>query len=434
MARTANVTRGDAREPYLIAFVADFPEIGEIQGGEAVRPFELFRWAGDAGIEGSVWCMRPTRPRHRDLGSVRIRTIPLPGHGPLRRLLLGRAIRRTLRAEAARAHRANRRPVLYQRVPGGVVLKWGVLPVRSEPAWKQFRLARRLGVATWASIQDISPDQERSIVRRKQLRGVAAARVQLAGTLNTRAQRRALRSADLVTVVSEGMRKVVEHRYPARGEVRILWAGVHGPTFESLTMGSPPVHGSTLRVGYLGASSDADVSMLVAAIASLAAGEKVELVIAGARAGGSWQGDAARRGVDVRFLGQARYADFAAVTAEVDAWVVPHGREPYFELAWPLKLPMYMASGLPVVITRTAEVERSPLRDLLYVVEPSAEGVAGGLRTILEDREAAARRAQEARAAILEEYTWAEQAKRCLVAALTAGKRTHRERSGGVGR
>lgn len=428
------MTRFDAPEPYLIAFVADFPEIDEIQGGEAVRPFELFRWAGEAGIEGSIWCINPTRPRHRDIGSVSVRTIRLPGNGPLRRLLLGRAIRRTLREEAARAHGANRRPVLYQRVPGGVVLKWGVLPVRAEPAWKQFRLARKLGVATWASIQDISPDQERSIVRRKRLRKVAGARVLLAGELNAGAQRRALSSADLVTVVSEGMRELVESRYPATGKVRILWAGVHGPTFESMRVDSCADQRGALRVGYLGAALDADISMLVSAIAALPAGARVELVIAGARAGGAWQEEAMRNGVKVRFLGDARYADFALVTSEVDAWVVPHGREAYFDLAWPLKLPMYMASGLPVVVTTSKEVERHALRDLLFVVEPTPDGIAAGLQAILDDPTAAGERALEARETVLRDYTWAVQLQRCLAVAVSSATTASEHRAGSLRR
>jgi glycosyltransferase involved in cell wall biosynthesis len=71
----------------------------------------------------------------------------------------------------------------------------------------------------------------------------------------------------------------------------------------------------------------------------------------------------------------------------------------------PFKLYTYLASGRPLVATRIATHTQLLDDGLAFLVEPTAEGLAAGLRAALSDREEAARRAGAGRALIEREYS-----------------------------
>jgi glycosyltransferase involved in cell wall biosynthesis len=362
----------------LVAFVSDFPPEDEIEGGEAIRPYELFRWAGSTGIAGRVWCIRPPRRRHTEMGTVSIRSIPFARFGAVREAVLPVLLRVLLFVESRVAARTGRQLVFYQRVPGGVTFKWDRLPVPTEPGCKLFGLTHRLGGLVWASMHDLSPDHEQSIARRNNYPADRARLVRRAGVVNERSQARALPRADLVTVVSAGMRDEVLRRYELPDDrVDILWAGIR----DDFAVPPPRAGNGRLRVGYIGAASDADLAALVDATSALA--DRVELVIAGRRSPGQWQ---QLECLDhVRLIENAGYADFAAIAKDIDIWVIPFGTDPYFQLAWPLKLPMYLATGRPVVVTRTNEVMRSTYRDHLIITDPDPADLKSGIAQAVEN-------------------------------------------------
>ena len=71
----------------------------------------------------------------------------------------------------------------------------------------------------------------------------------------------------------------------------------------------------------------------------------------------------------------------------------------------PFKIYTYLASGKPIVATRIATHTQLLDDSLAFLIEPSAEGVATGLRQALEQKEAARARAERGRALVDREYS-----------------------------
>ncbi len=71
----------------------------------------------------------------------------------------------------------------------------------------------------------------------------------------------------------------------------------------------------------------------------------------------------------------------------------------------PFKVYTYMASGRPLVATRIPTHTQLLDDTLAFLVEPTGEGLAGGIEAALADPDAAARRAEKARALLEREYS-----------------------------
>jgi glycosyltransferase involved in cell wall biosynthesis len=71
----------------------------------------------------------------------------------------------------------------------------------------------------------------------------------------------------------------------------------------------------------------------------------------------------------------------------------------------PFKVFTYLASGKPLVATRIASHTQLLSDETAFLVEPTAEGLAGGIRAALEDREEARARAEGAYALIQRDYS-----------------------------
>jgi glycosyltransferase involved in cell wall biosynthesis len=71
----------------------------------------------------------------------------------------------------------------------------------------------------------------------------------------------------------------------------------------------------------------------------------------------------------------------------------------------PFKIYTYLASGRPLVATRLSTHTQLLDDSLAWLVEPTPEGLAGGIRAALGDREEAARRAERGRALVAREYS-----------------------------
>jgi glycosyltransferase involved in cell wall biosynthesis len=71
----------------------------------------------------------------------------------------------------------------------------------------------------------------------------------------------------------------------------------------------------------------------------------------------------------------------------------------------PFKLYTYLASGKPIVATRIATHTQLLDDSLAFLVEPSAEGVASGLRQALEQKAEARARAERGVALVEREYS-----------------------------
>ena len=410
-ASPANPPTLAAKSLGLLALVNDVPAPEEVVGGEQIRPYEFVRWLEARGIESTVWCLRATRRRNEIRGTVRIRSLGAFAPGLIREVFLIPVVGLVIVCAALRARTLGHELVLWARVPAGVTWKWG-LPILGDPSFLYFGLARRLGVHVWATNHDISPEHEAD--KNAQQRDV--------GVRNTAAFRNAVRSgraqsliqnfglprASVVTAVSDGTRAELVRRYRLRPETTgIVRAGVDPSAYAGLAPWSPP--DGPWRIAYLGGAADADASLLLTTLRAIGANESVSVTLMG-RGFDRFDRTLLPEGLDVAIRSDVRYEDLPSVAADVDVWLVPLGTTGYHAWAWPLKVPMYLASGRPVVITDHPEVTAAGVSPYVYATVPSeADGLARGLRDVFRDPDEACRRADAGRRFALTELTWDRQ-------------------------
>jgi glycosyltransferase involved in cell wall biosynthesis len=89
----------------------------------------------------------------------------------------------------------------------------------------------------------------------------------------------------------------------------------------------------------------------------------------------------------------------------------------------PFKLYTYLASGKPVVATRIATHTQLLHDGLAFLVDPTSEGLAGGIRAALADPEGARQKAARGQALVAAEYSearYAEKVERAYAAIVAA--------------
>lgn len=101
-----------------------------------------------------------------------------------------------------------------------------------------------------------------------------------------------------------------------------------------------------------------------------------------------------------RFIGQVSKAEALQFTALADVLVSPrrHGTNT------PLKIYEQLASGRPLVATRIRSHTQVLTDDVCTLVEPQAEAIAAGILEVINDKAAAAQRAQRAQELYAREY------------------------------
>jgi len=101
------------------------------------------------------------------------------------------------------------------------------------------------------------------------------------------------------------------------------------------------------------------------------------------------------------FAGKRPTESLSAFLGIADVLVSPRARG----TNTPFKLYTYLASGKPVVATRIEAHTQLLTEPTAFLVEPSAAGIAAGIREVLADPAAAAARAARARETIEREYS-----------------------------
>jgi glycosyltransferase involved in cell wall biosynthesis len=102
-----------------------------------------------------------------------------------------------------------------------------------------------------------------------------------------------------------------------------------------------------------------------------------------------------------RFAGKRKPAELPAFFALADVLASPRLQG----VNTPFKIYTYLASGKPLVATRLLTHTQVLDDSLAYLVEPTAEGMAKGLRAALGDPDEARRRAQRARELLAREFS-----------------------------
>lgn len=125
----------------------------------------------------------------------------------------------------------------------------------------------------------------------------------------------------------------------------------------------------------------------------------------------------------VIFDGPVPFTEIPGIVATSWVGVQPHRDDPLMAFSLSTKLLEWCALGLPVVVSRTAALTEVFSEDELFFIAPaSVEDLCERLREIHKDPDAAAERAERARRAALEGFSWEREKQRllALVGQLTA--------------
>lgn len=143
--------------------------------------------------------------------------------------------------------------------------------------------------------------------------------------------------------------------------------------------------------------------------------DDVYLVIAGHDAGTGYQSDIEDRAQSlgiadrVRFIGEVRGDEKFRVLRGADAFALTSYSE-----GLPVAVVEAMACSLPVLITPGCNFPDVEKRGAGWLVDPDAEAVASGIRSVFVDLEEARKRGSKARQWVEEEFTWPRIAERSV--------------------
>ena len=176
---------------------------------------------------------------------------------------------------------------------------------------------------------------------------------------------------------------------------------------------------------YVGAINEQDgVEHLVEAVSRLRQREELRVVVAG---DGAARPDAERRAGELglaehfTWLGWVRDRDdIASLVRSADVCIAPEIDSPFNRLASFVKLVEYMSAGAPTVAHRLAQNERLCGETIAYARDMSAAALAEAISGVLDQPDAAARLAAEARTRFNQQISWKEAGGPRLVAAYRA--------------
>jgi glycosyltransferase involved in cell wall biosynthesis len=275
--------------------------------------------------------------------------------------------------------------------------RYDVVHAVEEAAHLAAPLARVLGVPLVVDVDSSIPDQlrESGFARRGPLLWAAEA---LEG--------HALRHSAAVITVCDSLTRSVQARVP---EARVFQ--VEDPPLVSADDPPPPAAvaalRSTLRLGtrpvalysgnfepYQGVDLLVDAAARVTEVQFLfMGGEPAEIAVMAARAAAS--------GARCVFAGKRPVSELPVFLAAADVLVSPRRTG----VNTPFKIYTYLAAGKPLVATRIGTHTQLLDDSLAVLTEPTAEGLAAGVRQALAEGERSAARAQRGRALVEREYS-----------------------------
>jgi hypothetical protein len=401
----------------ILAVLPDFPGLEDVVAGDRVRSLELLTTLGDMGYPAHVLTFASTTPAQSSHPNVSTGSLPFDAER-LSDVPALAAVTRALWRHAAATRARSSRPVLYVKVPGGLYMRGGLAPVHSNPVHLLVPLARRMGFLIWTTVHDLSPDHDLAMLARRRRNGegipdAPPGRLRRAWALGAAEASWLFRRSDLVTVVSEGMRRAVVHRSGVPAErVVVATTGVNPALVGPVPAWTAPGPGDQVTLAYLGSAYDVELGTILAAVGMAAQATGVPLVLR--LSAGPPVRPVLPDKVTVEVMG-SRYAAFPEYASGVDIWLNCFAREDEYimEMGSPIKLPMYIASGRPTVTTAGPYLERDGLRPWVVTAGSTEQELAAAIVAVLVDLPAARNRASAARDHILETRTWYATA-RCI--------------------
>lgn len=393
----------------FVSFLPRMPSLADITGGDEIRPFELLT---NLALHHDVYVFETHNSggSRRRRGRMLIHPLRIPRNPALAevlRLLLMCwqlwKVRRALRTRNVVVH-------LMQQTPGPIAFK-GLLPVHAKPGFLLLPIARCLGFRTHAVVHDLVPDHEFAMANRirdgrsrtgRSRRHSSGRWTRASGKLGAVEQAVPLRAAHHVAAASRGIRDRLIERYGLPHEVTTCFrAGVNPSLVSDIPKWMSPSQDATWTAGYLGGPDDTSLWPMMAAAERLG----IRVLLAGRGFREAFDATTHHNGC-VTVRDPTVYADFPEVARAVDMWVISYDRDPYWQLPWELKLPLYLASGRPVIRTRTAEIEDNQVAQYLYLAEPSTTSLVAAMRRVISEPDQARRKADGARKFVLTHLTW----------------------------
>lgn len=393
-----------SQRPLLVVLTDRFPPREQIIGGGQVRQAELVDVATAAGWRVVILATRERGPARTLPGDAVVQPAlarPRPHwlEELLRPMMTWRRLARLLDQGGTLYLGTPRAVEVRRRVP---VNLWSRL---WEQAWLALSAARK-DVRLWVNVHDdwTRYRYSRTVTRNMGLRSDGHLATLLRTWFAYLQMALDVRAADIVSMPSEEFRRRHKTNFPT-AEMVVWRAGVRP---ELGRMGSErPSRGKSLwRIGYTGSPHDADLDLIVEAVRLSRHRDSICVVVGTSLELPARLSD--QREVRIEVDTDTRYADFERFAAGVDVWLVPNSGQPYLQEAWPLKIPMYMATGQPVIITRSRELAHTGLESFLEVTGTTAVEIARTIDALLDDPEPAARRARAGRARVLAEGTWSD--------------------------
>lgn len=112
----------------------------------------------------------------------------------------------------------------------------------------------------------------------------------------------------------------------------------------------------------------------------------------------------------ITFEGPVPFTDIPGIIAGAWVGVQPHRMDPLMAFSLSTKIIEWCALGLPVVASATPAVREYFTEDEIWLVEPgNVEDLCDRLRAIHKEPDAAAARAERARASVAERFDWARE-------------------------
>ena len=398
----------------FITFMHDFPEIEDIVGGTQVIPYELLTNLAKKHYECIVYTTgaNSTASARTELnGYLTIKPLQSLNIRYMRALTRPFFILLTL-IRIARKHR-HTNLYLYRQIPSPIMwLFWLPIP-QYQMGLFMFIVARLLGIRTCGGLEDVPPEQEEYIISQMQS-GVdsdhrVSRKLSVSGRLRSLELWLLFRFSNFTVIASEGMRELVIDRHRVRPQRIATFRASCNPDLVSglqphMVLPAPP-----WTITYTGSLADASIGMLIDSCRIVRKhGFPVQLVLAGRDNAGCL--DSLLSGQDdwIHHLADTKYSSFGTVAANTDILVVSCApNSAHMEMVWPLKIPLYLGAGRPVILTRTREVDTFiSWRDICYVCQPNAESIAGTITEIINSPERAYKKAERAREFILQHLTW----------------------------
>lgn len=391
---------------FILAFQPKFNTLDEVVGGDQVRPHELFTNFAQAGHQVHIWetCSEHKKERSFFDGSLIVR--PLRARwGIVGSLLQLLEMRKILQQETAWAQENGyHRLCYYHQVPVAVVFRFRLVPMLTQQGILLFDLAKKLGMKVWANVHDLSPEHEH-LVRLRAGKKSKLRYLYLKGLIGSWMQKRFLPKADFVAAASAPLRDALVARCSLVPErTAVLLAGYNKSVLDKVTAWDPPQRDAQWTVGYLGSPVDVSLELLVESVCTLNR-KNVRLLLAGMGMPGMVE-HLRSKWPNTEVVNDVRYFSYEKIANNTDLWVIPLDDLYVRDYTWPLKMPMALASGRPVVRTSGRILDLSGLKDYFFVSGVSPQEIASTIAGVMDNPDQAAAKARAGQGYVRKNLSW----------------------------